>query len=102
MGNLFQIRDKAAAVTGSGRGIGAATAVALAEAGADAVIASRTEKDPTKVAAPFMQETGGGAIVNMATILHLAPPAGACANGKIIDVGGGSQLPPVGLWPSDL
>ena len=39
----FKLTDQVAVVTGAGRGIGAATAVALAEAGADVVIASRTE-----------------------------------------------------------
>lgn len=83
-------------------GIGAATVVALAEAGADVVITSRTEEDLTKVAAPFMQETGGGAIANRATILSLASPAGTYITGEIIEVDDGSQLPPVDLWPSDL
>lgn len=49
--NLFQVKDKVAVITGSGRGIGAATAVTLAEAGADVVITSRTEEDLTEVAA---------------------------------------------------
>ncbi|MBV8297260.1 MAG: SDR family NAD(P)-dependent oxidoreductase, partial [Acidimicrobiia bacterium] len=38
----FRLTDRAAIVTGAGRGIGAATALALAEAGADVVIAART------------------------------------------------------------
>ena len=37
----FRLTDRAAVVTGAGRGIGAACAVALAEAGADVVIAAR-------------------------------------------------------------
>ena len=40
----FRLDEQVAVVTGAGRGIGAAAAVALAEAGADVVIASRTEE----------------------------------------------------------
>ncbi|WP_396454203.1 SDR family oxidoreductase [Actinomadura sp.] len=47
----FRIDGRAAVVTGAGRGIGAAAAVALAQAGADVVIASRTEEQLRKVAA---------------------------------------------------
>ena len=39
----FRLDGRVAVVTGAGRGIGAATALALAEAGADVVIAARTE-----------------------------------------------------------
>ncbi len=46
----FLLTGKVAVVTGAGRGIGAATAVALAQAGADVVIAARTEADLNKVA----------------------------------------------------
>jgi 7-alpha-hydroxysteroid dehydrogenase len=46
----FRLTDRAAIVTGAGRGIGAATAVALAEAGADVVIAARTEEQLNEVA----------------------------------------------------
>lgn len=47
----FRLTDRAAVVTGAGRGIGAATALALAEAGADVVISSRTEAELDAVAA---------------------------------------------------
>jgi 7-alpha-hydroxysteroid dehydrogenase len=47
----FTVTDQVAIVTGSGRGIGAATAVALAEAGADIVLAARTEEQLREVAA---------------------------------------------------
>lgn len=40
----FRLDGQVAVVTGAGRGIGAASAVALAEAGADVVIAARTEE----------------------------------------------------------
>lgn len=46
----FRLTDRAAVVTGAGRGIGAATAVALAEAGADVVVSSRTESQLADVA----------------------------------------------------
>ncbi len=46
----FRLTDRAAIVTGGGRGIGAATAVALAEAGADVVIAARTDEQLQAVA----------------------------------------------------
>ena len=47
----FRLTDRAAVVTGAGRGIGAATAVALAEAGADVLISSRTAEQLAEVAA---------------------------------------------------
>ena len=47
----FKLTGQVAVVTGAGRGIGAATAVALAEAGADVVIASRTEAQLKEIAA---------------------------------------------------
>ncbi|MEU4252004.1 SDR family oxidoreductase [Amycolatopsis sp. NPDC026612] len=46
----FKLTGQVAVVTGAGRGIGAATAVALAEAGADVVIASRTEAQLAEIA----------------------------------------------------
>jgi 7-alpha-hydroxysteroid dehydrogenase len=48
--DMFRLDGQAAVVTGAGRGIGAATAVALAEAGADVVVASRTEAQLDQVA----------------------------------------------------
>ena len=46
----FRLTDQVAVVTAGGKGIGAASAVALAEAGADVVIAARTESDLDSVA----------------------------------------------------
>jgi len=46
----FSLNGRAAVVTGAGRGIGAASALALAEAGADVVIAARTESQLAEVA----------------------------------------------------
>src|SRR6516165_1973510 len=46
----FLVSDQAAVVTASGRGIGAAAAIALAQAGADVVLAARTEDQLLDVA----------------------------------------------------
>jgi 7-alpha-hydroxysteroid dehydrogenase len=46
----FRLDDQVAIVTGAGRGLGAAMAVAFAEAGADVVIASRTQSELDTVA----------------------------------------------------
>ena len=58
----FLVTDQVAVVTASGRGIGAATAVALAEAGADVVLAARTE-DQLREVAKQVEATGRRAIV---------------------------------------
>ncbi|WP_040525280.1 SDR family oxidoreductase [Gordonia effusa] len=47
----FRIDDTVAIVTGAGRGLGAAIAVGFAQAGADVVIAARTQSDLDDVAA---------------------------------------------------
>ena len=46
----FRLDDQVAVVTGAGRGLGAAMALAFAEAGADVLIASRTESELRSVA----------------------------------------------------
>ena len=46
----INLKNKTALVTGAGKGIGMACAIALAEAGADLIIISRTQKDLNKVA----------------------------------------------------
>ena len=46
----INLKNKTALVTGAGKGIGKACAIALAEAGADLIIISRTQKDLDKVA----------------------------------------------------
>jgi 7-alpha-hydroxysteroid dehydrogenase len=58
----FTVTDQVAIVTGSGRGIGAATAVALAEAGANIVLAARTEEQLRQVA-KSVEAVGRRAIV---------------------------------------
>ena len=45
----INLKKKVALVTGAGKGIGKACAIALAEAGADLIIISRTQKDLVKV-----------------------------------------------------
>ena len=46
----FRLDDQVAVVTGAGRGLGAAIAIAFAEAGADVVIAARTQSQLDEVA----------------------------------------------------
>mgnify|MGYP000558589854 FL=1 len=41
----INVKNKMALVTGAGKGIGKACAIALAEAGANLILLSRTEKD---------------------------------------------------------
>ncbi|RFU37465.1 SDR family oxidoreductase [Actinomadura logoneensis] len=70
----FRLDGRVAVVTGAGRGIGAASAVALAQAGADVVLAARTEEQLRKVAAE-VEAAGRRALVVPS---DLSDPA-ACA-----------------------
>jgi len=76
----FLLTDQVAIVTGAGRGIGAATAVALAEAGADVVLAARTESQLQEVASR-VEAVGRRAHViaadlsDLDTVASLAPAA---------------------------
>ena len=45
----INLKNKTALVTGAGKGIGMACAIALAEAGANLIIISRTQKDLDRV-----------------------------------------------------
>ena len=97
----FLLTDQVAVVTGAGRGIGAATAVALAEAGADVVLASRTESQLREVAA-LVEATGRRALVVAADLSDLdavaaLAPAAVEAFGRldiVVDNLGGSMPRP--------
>ena len=71
----FRVDDRVAVVTGAGRGIGAASALALAEAGADVVLAARTEEQLNEVAAQ-VEALGRKAIVVPADLRDLDQVAG--------------------------
>lgn len=59
----FDLTDKAAIVTGAGRGIGAACALAFADAGADVVLAARTKEQLDEVAAQIAERGRRGVVV---------------------------------------
>lgn len=65
----FRLDDKVAVITGAGRGLGAAIALAFAEAGADVVIASRTQAQLDEVAQQ-VQAAGRRAHVVAADLAH--------------------------------
>jgi 7-alpha-hydroxysteroid dehydrogenase len=71
----FRLDDRAAVVTGAGRGIGAATAVALAEAGADVLVSARTGPELRQVAARI-EAAGRRAVVLPADLSDLDTVAG--------------------------
>ena len=58
----FRVDGRVAIVTGAGKGIGAGCAIGLAEAGADVVLAARTESDLEATAA-VVRERGRRALV---------------------------------------
>ncbi|MCO5999937.1 SDR family oxidoreductase [Actinoallomurus rhizosphaericola] len=74
----FRLTDRAAIVTGAGRGIGAATAVALAEAGADVLISARSE-DQLRAVAREIEDAGRRAVVVPADLTDLTAAAGLAA-----------------------
>ena len=65
----FRLDDRVAVVTGAGRGLGAAMALAFAEAGADVVIAARTQSQLDEVAQQI-RDTGRRAHVVVADLAH--------------------------------
>jgi 7-alpha-hydroxysteroid dehydrogenase len=67
---LFGLDGRVALVTGAGRGIGRACALGLAEAGADVVLAARTESALEAVAAE-VEELGRRAVVVPFDVLEL-------------------------------
>src|SRR5580658_234367 len=71
----FRLTDRVAVVTGAGRGIGAATAVGLVEAGADVLIAARTEEQLREVA-DRIEAAGRRAVVVTADLNDLDAVAG--------------------------
>ena len=62
---MFRLDGKVAVVTGGSKGFGKAIALGLADAGADVVVASRTQADLDKVAEAI--ETKGGKALAVAT-----------------------------------
>ncbi|MGO9455560.1 MAG: SDR family oxidoreductase [Acidimicrobiales bacterium] len=77
----FRLTDAVAVVTGAGRGIGAATAVALAEAGADVVVAARTEEQLREVA-DRVASAGRRAVVVAADLNDLEAVAALAATAR--------------------
>ena len=71
----FSLEGTVAIVTGAGRGLGAATAVSLAEAGADVLISSRTERQLDRVAEK-VRATGRRCVVVPADLSDLDAVAG--------------------------
>lgn len=71
----FRLDGQVVVVTGAGRGIGAASAMALAEAGADVVLAARTESQLEEVAGKI-RALGREAVVVPADLSDLDAVAG--------------------------
>jgi 7-alpha-hydroxysteroid dehydrogenase len=106
----FRLDDQVAVVTGAGRGLGAAIALAFAEAGANVVIAARTEAQLQDVATQI-EQTGRRAHIVVADLAHpeeTAKLADEAANafGKldivVNNVGGTMPGPLMNTSPKDL
>ena len=81
----FRLDGQVAVVTGAGRGLGAAMALAFAEAGADVVIASRTQSQLEEVAEQI-RAVGRKAEVVVADLAH--PEDTATLAGKAVEAFG--------------
>jgi 7-alpha-hydroxysteroid dehydrogenase len=81
----FRLDNQVAVVTGAGRGLGAAMALAFAEAGADVVIASRTQSQLEEVAEQI-RATGRRAEIVVADLAH--PEDTAKLAGKAVEAFG--------------
>ncbi|UXA05964.1 SDR family oxidoreductase [Mycobacterium sp. SMC-2] len=81
----FRLDDKVAVITGAGRGLGAAIALAFAEAGADVLIASRTESQLEGVAQQ-VRAAGRRAHIVAADLAH--PEATAQLAGQAVEAFG--------------
>lgn len=81
----FRLDDQVAVITGGGRGFGAAIALAFAEAGADVVIASRTQSQLDEVA-DTVRSIGRRAHVVAADLAH--PEATAELAGQAVEAFG--------------
>ena len=81
----FRLDDQVAVVTGAGRGLGAAMALAFAEAGADVLIAARTQSQLEEVAEQI-KNTGRRAEIVVADLAH--PEDTAKLAGKAVEAFG--------------
>jgi len=81
----FRLDDQVAVVTGAGRGLGAAMALAFAEAGADVLIASRTESELQAVAEQI-ESVGRRAHIVVGDLAH--PETTAELAGKAVEAFG--------------
>ncbi|PWV75120.1 7-alpha-hydroxysteroid dehydrogenase [Nocardia neocaledoniensis] len=106
----FRLDDRVAVVTGAGRGLGAAVALGFAQAGADVVIAARTESDLREIAGQ-VEAAGRTAHVVVADLADhdaVAGLAGAAVQrfGRldivVNNVGGALPRPLLDTAPDDL